>query len=398
MKQIDKKFHVSGVNAAVVRIDPDQLRDELPAGVYSVGFSMMSGFFLELRRNEFDLPETLFGEIHDRTARLMKRYELNGEVSALLSGAKGSGKTLLAHNFANLAMKNLGKAVILVDNSFENPAGLKEFLVDVGDAVFIFDEFAKNFCEEEQQQMLDFFSGSNAGKRATFVIENRYTDINEFMIDRPGRMRFHFRYSKLKMEVVKEVCDYFNLHIDLTRLIMGYAARSLSFGMDSLHRLIEECMMDEIQTKEAFNDLIEDMNIPNNKEREYRLTEVRLGDVSFNPVGLNNINVNGSGSGLYGSFYNSENHPIIAAMIASEDPKIVAVLDSIDRGIDEDDIEEGEEIKPQDRYWWHDFDIRCNRPTYSMNGELTFIDKRSGLKFIAVEDDGLGDDDLDLLA
>lgn len=393
MKQIDKKFHMNGTTASVVRIDPEQLRDDLPAGVYNVGFHPMMGFYLEQRYHEFDLPANLFGDVEEKAEKLMKRYVKNGEVSALLSGAKGSGKTLLAHVFANRAMKELGKAVVLVDNSFENPNGLKDFLVDVGDAVFIFDEFAKNFCDEEQQGMLDFFSGSNAGKRATFVIENRWADINEFMLDRPGRMRFHFRYGKLPMDTIAEVCDFFGVNKELKRLVLNYAARSLTIGMDTLNKLIEEAMIDEVTTKDEFNDLVGTLNIPNNKEVEYVISHVEFEGKTYPGVGLNSIHVHGNGNGLHGGFYNCESHPVAKALIASTDEKIQAIIEGISYE-SESDEEEGKMVT---HYNWYDLDIRANRPTFSMNGELTFIDKQTGIKIIVVEDDGLDVGDIDLL-
>lgn len=381
MSTLDKKFHVIADHASIVRIDPTQLRDALPAGIYSVNFNPMMGFSLSLRNSSFELPEVLFGDVDEKVERLMKRYKLNGEISALLSGAKGSGKTLLAHAFCNKAIAD-GKAVVIVDQSFGNPVGLKEFLGDIGDAVFIFDEFAKTFDEEDQKAMLDFFSGSNYNKRATFVIENRYTDINEFMLDRPGRMRFHFKYAKLSLQVAKEVCEHNKLSLELTKLILNYAARSYTIGMDTLSRLIEECIIDEINDKDTFDSLVEDLNIPTNRDVEYKIESIKFNDKEFSSVGINNINV--SASRINGNFYNCDNHPLMAELreVAKDDEKLAAKIDNITH--DHSDDDEVEELYTD----WSSFYVGCGRPTFAMNGSITFIDRESGIQFNVIEDFG----------
>lgn len=387
MSTIEKKFHIERDSASIVRIDTNALRNELPAGIYSVDFHPMMGFSLSRRNDFFEIPVKVFGDVQRKVDRLMKRYTANGEISALLSGAKGSGKTLLAHIFCNEAIKN-GKAVILVDQDFDNPIGLKEFLCDVGDAVYIFDEFAKTFSTESQKAMLDFFSGSNYSKRATFVIENRWSDINEFMLDRPGRIRFHFKYDKLSMAVVVEVCQHYKLSLETTRMIVNYAARSYTIGMDTLSRIIEECIMDDIQTKVDFDALVEDLNIPTNYEIEYKITDIVFNGKHFSPLGLNSLSPRANH--LSGDFSGAENHPLVKELllVAETNDKIRAVVDNAKyEKTDDDDNVIGFD------YCWYDLNIRCNRPTFSMNGELTFIDRNTGIVFTVMEDRGdeLGD-------
>lgn len=392
MSDIQKKFQVQGQDVSVIKVDLDKLRDELPPAIYAIEFNMFTGFYLTKRFDSFELPEKLFGDVSGKVNRLMKRYKLNNEVSALLSGEKGSGKTLLAHAFCNEALKE-GKAVILVEKDFDNVAGLKAFLYDIGNAVFIFDEFAKKFSNEAQQVMLDFFSGSDYTKRATFVIENRLHEVNEFMLDRPGRIRFHFKYGKLPIKVAKEVCEYNKLSEELTRLILNYAARVLTIGMDTLSRIIEECIIDDISTKDEFNNLIDDLNVVNTKQIEYDVQAITFKGEDFTPVGINHLGA--SARNVSGSFAGAENHPLVLRLLkeAEKDENIKKAIDSVTYTFDECDADKEGYVEGGTYIEWSDFHFHVSNATFTTEGSILFVHRQMGMQFVVVErvGDELGD-------
>lgn len=277
----ETRFIQDGGNVNVVTFNDDALLTRVPPAVYRVEFSMF-GPYLSKLFDKFEVPEHLFGDTTENVQRLMRRYKKRGEVSALLTGQKGCGKTLLSHVFANKALDN-GTAVIVVDEQHD-PAPLKDFLLKLGNVVLIFDEYRKTF-KDKQNEMLDLFSGACYTKRATFVIENREYDVNEFMLERPGRLLFHFRYGKLSINTVKEVCAFRKVQENITDYIIAYAARVTELGMDTLNKIIDEALFDSdvIKTQDDFNDLLAQLNIPPCLENNTQIKHLKIEGKMFEP-------------------------------------------------------------------------------------------------------------------
>lgn len=280
------RYHVSSGSVHVVEYQDDELLDHIPPAVYRVNYNPFTGFSLVHFKDRFDLPDSLYGNLQTRVDRILRRYEERNEVSALLTGQKGSGKTLLANVLGN-SMIDRNVPVILVD-TVDEPAPLKNFLNRLGNCMFIFDEYRKVFGNEKQEKMLDFFSGSNYNKRCTLVIENREYDVDEFMLNRPGRLLFHYRYGKLELETVTEVCEARKVPKHITEMILAYSANVHELGMDNLNKIINECLFDvqDIKTDQDFTNLLRDLNIPQASQVEHKIVSVKIEGKDFNPEGF----------------------------------------------------------------------------------------------------------------
>lgn len=274
MSQI--KFSVSSDRVDVVNYDPNALQNDIPPAIYTIRASMF-GLYLYRHANLFDVPEQLFGSLQSRVNLLVDRYKKTGSISALLTGEKGAGKSLLSSVFGNRFITDLKKPVILVNNTFDDINGLKSFLHSLGDACFIFDEFAKVFGDK-QDGMLDFFSGALDSNRAVFVIDNEAHKISTFIRNRPGRLLYHFAYGKLEMAVVADVCKYHNLDKRISEYVMDYAAKSYDLTMDTLSRIVEECVFsaETLTNEEDFLDLIEILNVPDVVNDLRKITAIKL--------------------------------------------------------------------------------------------------------------------------
>lgn len=67
--------------------------------VYVLKHDKFNGFYLEITQN-FDIPNTLYGDIQSDTARFINTFKKRtGNTGILLVGEKGSGKTLTAKIF-----------------------------------------------------------------------------------------------------------------------------------------------------------------------------------------------------------------------------------------------------------------------------------------------------------
>ncbi|MEZ8292364.1 hypothetical protein AB6D11_00775 [Vibrio splendidus] len=247
--------------------------DAVPPAVYTLS-SENEQLYLQRHLPQFELPKELFGNIQSDCDRLLFQYDESNEVSALLTGIKGAGKTLLSQLFSN-AMIERKVPVILVNHLCAEPNTIKNFLYSLGNVCVIFDEYTKTFGEH-QTQMLDFFSGPMCCKRATLVIENKVNDICEYMLDRPGRLMYHYSYKKLNLDTVKQVCMHFGLDEGVTAHVLTYSARVHSLGMDTLRTLVDQVIIEskrlDMSEQANFMALVQVLNIPYHDLNELEFT------------------------------------------------------------------------------------------------------------------------------
>lgn len=181
----------------------------LPAATYTVGFHPQMGFwlnkFLDISANE----EVIYGTHQRRVEKIYKSFKLSTRnFGVILSGKKGIGKSLLARMIAEKGIEE-GLPVIIVDSAIP---GISDFLSSIQqEVVVIFDEFEKTFAKNKeggkdpQVEMLSLFDGIDSGKKLFIITCNAPGDLNEFLINRPGRFHYHL---EIKNPTAEEVSAY----------------------------------------------------------------------------------------------------------------------------------------------------------------------------------------------
>jgi len=177
-------------------------------GVYSVQFSMFKGFYL-VRKPNFTLPPKVYGNVVDRTDRVLSKFsKATSNIGVLLSGLKGTGKSLLAKYIC--IKSNL--PIILMDNEFDEGMlqGYLDFLTNVAllqEVVLFFDEFEKVFSADAQEKLLSFMEDTTSTKSLLLFTCNAIGKINENMLARPGRVLYKWNYLGLELETIREVVE-----------------------------------------------------------------------------------------------------------------------------------------------------------------------------------------------
>ena len=178
--------------------------DQIPAGTYDICFSKMTGFYL-VRRPDMVVDEKVYGVASEKAAKVMSTFKVfTRNLGVILSGDKGIGKSLTAKMIAKTAV-DAGYPVLLAS---EYIPGIASFIESITQEVMVlFDEFDKTFRstndENPQDTMLSLFDGTTAGKKLFVVTCNQLRDLNDYLVNRPGRFHYHFRFDYPQAEEIR---------------------------------------------------------------------------------------------------------------------------------------------------------------------------------------------------
>lgn len=304
------KFFIEGNTVSVITLNEDTTVDKLKPMVYSVGYNQIQGFFLNILKDRMETPTKVYGKTSNRVNKVIKTYdERPTSTGILLTGIKGAGKTMMSSLLCN-EMIDKGVPIIIINTAFDGDAFVN-FIDSIGECVIFFDEFGKiykggNRNEEQgakQDGLLTLMDGVSKQKRLVILTENDVKLINDFMMNRPGRVYYHFKYDKLDEESIEEYAKSKNFGDTRTEELLEISRKMPGFSFDVLQTIVEECL--RYNTDEALEDIIEDLNINFEAKLPLRAEVKKLVEKATNkevPFKLTSMFVD-IGMGQYDSFY-----------------------------------------------------------------------------------------------
>lgn len=255
--------------------------DEIPAiptGVYVVDYNPMAGGFFLRRQADMTLPEKLYGTVEPRARKVLNTFNSRTDknTGVLLSGNKGSGKTLLSRTICALALEE-DKPVLLIEEAYMGTE-FNQFMNSITQPVVVFiDEFEKKYNDHDKQNgLLSLLDGTGVNNKL-FLATTNDGQVSEFLLSRPSRFFYHWRYVKLEEEVLLGYCNDVLVNKDFLPKIRVFWGISTDMSFDVLQSVVEELNR---YPDANFVDLILDMNVTLGEATRMhcRTTKVTWGD------------------------------------------------------------------------------------------------------------------------
>lgn len=224
--------------------------DKLPPSIYTINVDPFGGYFLEKTSDKFPLPSKLYGNTESDAARILKTFFSRGcSTGVLLSGEKGSGKTLLAKKISNDAIKK-GIPVLNIQGA-HGGQGFNDFISGIDQPlVLIFDEFEKTYDESRrksnsedrpsQDDLLYLLDGTSSTNKLFILTCNELYKINNFMVNRPGRIYYLLEFDGLDDSFISDYCNDNLINKEHAESVLSVSTLFENFNFDLLKSFVEE--------------------------------------------------------------------------------------------------------------------------------------------------------------
>ena len=213
-----------------------QAVDVLPQGTYYVRFNPQIGYYLE-KVEDFELPSKIYGDTNVVNRWLVSYHANQRNTGIILTGVKGSGKTLLSKKCAI----DSGLPIIIIDTPYDD-SDFVSFITnpELGDVCVFVDEFEKVFEEESSVNTLLTILDGTFNTHNLFIFTCNQMYANEYLINRPSRIRYRMHFESLPEEVIDEVIADLLQHKEYIESIKSvlFTVRVVTF--DLLITLIKE--------------------------------------------------------------------------------------------------------------------------------------------------------------
>lgn len=207
---MEKKNFLKVGDKVVFKPKTEGLDYDMESGkVYTVEIDRYSDEITFNTAPDITLPEKLYTTTEDDkfVNKVINRYAAisEGTVGVMLSGLKGSGKTIM---MKRLALESK-LPILLIDKSFspKDLVGLFNKLADT-EICILMDEIDKLGDRYDDDYLLKVLDGINSsGKKLMIFTCNDDEDISEYLKDRCSRIRYWRDYGEMPASMIQAVLE-----------------------------------------------------------------------------------------------------------------------------------------------------------------------------------------------
>lgn len=234
-------FNKNGNVFRTTEPNTDNQYKELPAAIYTVKYNDMTGeYYLEIT-DPFVLPKRYYGDTIKIADRIINTYQDRpNSTGVMLSGEKGSGKTLLSKTICMKSLEN-GVPTLLVNSPFFGEE-FNSFMQGIEqDCIVLFDEFEKVFNNpKHQEQLLTLLDGVYPSHKMFIFTINEEKHINDNLRNRPGRIFYYKVFEGLGLSFIEEYANDNLNNKDNIRGLLNVSCAFYSFNFDMLAGIVQE--------------------------------------------------------------------------------------------------------------------------------------------------------------
>lgn len=264
-KNNNSKFIKIGNNISFKRNTDGLDYDLQPGSVYTVNYDRFSESFTLSEAPNLKLPEKMYSSKSDDKFinKVLNRFNKskNEVTGVMLSGLKGSGKTVMCKKIA----LDSNIPIILIDKSLYPSVlcTLFNLLEDI-DVCVIIDEVDKLGKDYDNSYLLKILDGINSsGKKLMLFTCNDNNLVSEFLIDRCSRIRYWREFDEMNKEVIKYMLEDRLDNKDEVISMMDFIINNFGcISFDNVNSFIEEV---NENPKDTFEELFNDMNLSSKK-------------------------------------------------------------------------------------------------------------------------------------
>jgi hypothetical protein len=183
------------------------MHETLPVGNYVLKFDEQKGIFYLQEQEPFVLPPKLYGDF-SFIERWKKSYVANTgkNLGILLSGVKGTGKTISAQKFCI----EMEKPVIFITENYSGP-GFESFITSslFNDCIIFIDEYEKLYQEDrdEAEKLLTLMDGVYNTRFIFLLTVNDPDAISDKLKNRLNRVKYHKVFETLEKSIIDGIVN-----------------------------------------------------------------------------------------------------------------------------------------------------------------------------------------------
>ena len=214
--------------------------ENIPAGNYVLKYDNFKNFFFLEETDSFTVPSKLYGNTVKLTERIINTFnDRMFSTGVLLSGEKGSGKSMLIKNIG-INLSSINVPCIIINSPFCGDS-FNTFIQNINQpACIIFDEFEKIYDKKDQEKLLTLLDGVFASKKLFLISCNDMWGIDDHMINRPGRIYYHIQYDTLEVSFIEEYVNDNSTRKDLNKQIVQFCTLFQKINFDMVKAIVEE--------------------------------------------------------------------------------------------------------------------------------------------------------------